>query len=164
MADPPFIAKNAGTKPHRSHRALLAIIIFLSTVFAPKSPAALTIEADRIETSLTGAPGNPGSGRIIVSNRQLGLCVLCHAGPFGDDRFQGSIGPNLAGIGSRLAEPQIRLRVADARHLNPDSVMPSYANAQGLIRVAPAFQGRPILSDVQIEDVVAYLTTLRIAP
>lgn len=139
-------------------------MMFLSTTFAPKNPAALTIETDRIETSLTGAPGNPEAGRMIVSNRQIGLCVLCHAGPFDDNRFQGSIGPNLTGVGSRLAEPQIRLRVADARHLNPDSVMPSYANTKGLTRVAPAFQGRPILSDAQIEDVVAYLATLRTAP
>ena len=125
---------------------------------------AFTIDGDRIDTSLTGQPGNPEAGRMIVSNRQIGLCVLCHAGPFGDDRFQGGIGPNLAGVGSRLAEGQIRLRVADARHLNPDSVMPSYADTIGLTRVAPAFQGRPILSDVQIEDVVAYLATLRTAP
>jgi sulfur-oxidizing protein SoxX len=164
LADP--ITTNAGKarKQPRGHRAFLAITMFLSTTFAPKNPAAFTISGDRIETSLTGKPGNAEAGRAIVSNRQIGLCVLCHAGPFGDDHFQGSIGPNLAGVGSRLAQGQIRLRVADARHLNPDSVMPSYANTTGLNRVAPAFQGRPILSDAQIEDVVAYLATLRAAP
>lgn len=163
MADTTVTTGKARKQP-RSHRAFLAITMFLSTTFAPKNPAAFTITGDRIESSLTGKPGSAEAGRAIVSNRQVGLCVLCHAGPFGDGRLQGSIGPNLTGVGSRLAEGQIRLRVADARHLNPDSVMPSYANTKGLNRVAPAFQGRPILSDTQIEDVVAYLATLRAAP
>ena len=139
-------------------------MMFLSTLFAPKSPAAFTINGDHIDTPLTGRSGNPEAGHAIVSNRQIGLCVLCHAGPFGDDHVQGSIGPNLTGVGSRLTEGQIRLRVANARHLNPDSVMPGYANTQGLNRVAQSFQGRPILSDIQIEDVVAYLATLRTTP
>lgn len=124
----------------------------------------LTVDGDSIAEPLTGAPGNAARGKAIVGNRQLGLCVLCHAGPFGDVRFQGSIGPNLAGVGSRLAEGQIRLRVVDARRLNPDSVMPSYFNTDGLTRVAAAFQDRPILSAAQIEDVVTYLSGLGATP
>jgi sulfur-oxidizing protein SoxX len=116
---------------------------------------------DGIETPLAATRGNPDSGRTIVSNRQIGLCVLCHAGPFADPRFQGTIGPDLTGVGSRLSEGQIRFRVADARRLNPDSVMPSYFNTENRHRVAAAFEGRPILTATQIEDVVAYLATLR---
>lgn len=145
--------------------AMLLLSSPISAFPAFASPAfAFTVERDGIPTSLTGATGDAARGKAIVGNRQLGLCVLCHAGPFGDDRFQGSIGPNLAGIGSRLAEAQIRLRVVDARRLNPGSVMPSYFNTEGLARVAAAFERRPILSAGQIEDVVAYLATLRAAP
>lgn len=124
----------------------------------------LTVEGDSIAAPLTSAPGDAARGKAIVGNRQLGLCVLCHAGPFGDDRFQGSIGPNLAGVGSRFAVGQLRLRVVDARRLNPDSVMPGYFNTEGLTRVAAAFQDRPILSAAQIEDVVAYLSSLGATP
>jgi sulfur-oxidizing protein SoxX len=125
---------------------------------------AIQIDGDRIEARLTEQRGDTERGKAVVSNRQLGLCVLCHAGPFGDIRFQGTIGPDLTGVGSRLAEPQIRLRVVDARHLNPDSVMPSYFTTDGLHRVAPAFQGKPLLTAAQIEDVVAYLSQLRDTP
>ncbi len=141
------------------------LTLCLATLLLLATPAvALTVEGDRIATSLTGTPGDALRGKALMGNRQVALCVLCHAGPFGDDRFQSGIGPNLAGVGSRLAEGQIRLRVVDARRLNPAGVMPSYYNTEGLERVAAPFQGRPILSAEQIEDVVAYLATLRAAP
>jgi sulfur-oxidizing protein SoxX len=146
-------------KPLASFTGLFAAVLLLAT------PAfAFTVEGDQITASLTGAPGDAVRGQAIVGSRPIGLCVLCHAGPFGDDRFQGSIGPNLAGVGSRLVEGQIRLRVVDARRLNPDSPMPSYFNTEGLNRVATSFQGRPILSADEIENVVAYLISLRAAP
>ena len=117
--------------------------------------------ADRIDVSLTGRPGDPAQGRAIVANRQLGLCLLCHAGPFPEERFQGSIGPNLAGIGARLDEGQIRLRVANARSLDPNNPMPNYLQTESKHRVATSLRDRPILTPAQIEDVVAFLTTLR---
>jgi sulfur-oxidizing protein SoxX len=107
------------------------------------------------------AAGEPGRGRAIVTNREVGLCVLCHSGPWPEVTFQGSIGPNLAGIGKRLSEDEIRSRVAHARALNPDSVMPNYDGSGARQRVAAAFQGKPILTAQQIDDVVAYLATLR---
>jgi sulfur-oxidizing protein SoxX len=39
--------------------------------------------------------------------------------------------------------------------------MPSYYRIDGLARVAANFAGKPILTAEQIEDVVAYLTSLR---
>ena len=116
---------------------------------------------DAIPVSLTGAKGDAARGRAIVANHALGLCLLCHSGPFPEDKFQGNIAPNLKGAGSRSTEGQLRLRLVDATKLNPDTIMPPYYRIDGLKRVAPAFQGKPVLSAEQIEDVVAYLVTLR---
>jgi len=111
--------------------------------------------------SLTGAPGDAARGRAIVVSRQRGLCLLCHAGPFLEERFQGELGPSLAGVGARLTGDQLRLRLVDGRRLNPTTIMPSYYRTEGLVRVGPAWQGRPILAAGEIEDVVAFLVTLR---
>jgi sulfur-oxidizing protein SoxX len=116
---------------------------------------------DGIPQSLTGTKGDPARGRAIVANRQVGLCLLCHSGPFPEERFQGDLATNLAGVGRRLTEAQLRLRIVDPARINPSSMMPGYHRTQGLIRVAAAYRGKPILSAEQIEDVVAFLTTLR---
>jgi L-cysteine S-thiosulfotransferase len=111
--------------------------------------------------SLTGAKGDPARGRAIVASRQVGLCLLCHSGPFPEERFQGELAPDLRGAGARWSEGQLRLRIVDSGRMNPASIMPAYHRTDGLTRVAPAFQGKPILSAEQIEDVVAYLMTLK---
>jgi len=114
-----------------------------------------------IPESLTGAKGDPARGRAIVGNRQVGLCLLCHSGPFPEERFQGELAPDLKGAGARWSEGQLRLRIVDSSRINPASIMPAYHRTDGLTRVAPAFRGKPILTAEQIEDVVAYLTTLK---
>ena len=116
---------------------------------------------DAIERPFTAEPGDAIRGRSIVTNRQVGLCLLCHSGPFPEERFQGNIAPSLAGAGTRWSEAQLRLRVADSRRINPASIMPSYLQAGGGHRVGSAWQGKPILQAQQIEDVVAFLRTLR---
>ena len=116
--------------------------------------------ADSIPTSLTGAKGDPARGRAIVANRQVGLCLLCHSGPFPEERFQGNLAPDLRSA-ARLTEGQIRQRIVDSTKVNSQSIMPAYYRSEGLERVAPAYRGKTILSAEQIEDVVAYLTTLK---
>ena len=116
---------------------------------------------DAIQESLTGAKGDPARGRAIVASRQVGLCLLCHSGPFPEERFQGELAPDLKGSGARWSEGQLRLRIADSSRINPATIMPAYHRTEGLTRVAPAFRGKPILSAQQIEDVVAYLMTLK---
>lgn len=105
--------------------------------------------------------GDPEKGRAIVANRQVGLCLLCHSGPFPEERFQGNLAPDLRGVGARLSEDQLRQRLVDPARFNPKSIMPAYAKADGLTRVAPSLQGRTLLSNEQIDDVVAYLATLK---
>ena len=107
------------------------------------------------------AAGNPERGRQIVANRQVGLCLLCHAAPIPEERFQGNLAPDLRGVGARLSEAQIRARVVDPSKANPDTIMPAYYKTEGLARVAASFRGKTILSAEQIEDVVAYLVTLK---
>lgn len=113
------------------------------------------------QNQLATPPGDAARGQSIVINRQLGLCLLCHSAPVGDSRVQGNLAPSLAGAGARWSAAQLRQRIANARSVNPDSIMPSYASTDGLNRVAPAWVGQPILNSQQIEDVVAYLQTLR---
>jgi sulfur-oxidizing protein SoxX len=120
-----------------------------------------TVIGDAIPASLTGTKGDAGNGRRIVMTRQTGLCLLCHSGPFPEERFQGDLAPDLKGAGSRWSEGQLRLRMVDAARLNPATIMPSYYVVDGLTRVAPQFRGKPILTAEQIEDVVAFLATLR---
>lgn len=120
-----------------------------------------TIAGDGISAPLTTERGDPARGRAIVANRQVGLCILCHSGPFPEVRLQGNLAPDLGGAGTRWSEAQLRLRIVDARRFNPDTIMPPYYRIEGLERVAAAWRGKPILTAGQIEDVVAYLLTLR---
>jgi len=125
---------------------------------------AFVVVGDAIPTALTGASayvGDPARGRAIVRNRQMGLCLLCHSGPFPEERLQGDLAPDLKGAGSRWTAGQLRLRIADSGRVTPASIMPAYYKVEGLTRVAPAYLGKPVLSAEQIEDVVAFLTTLR---
>jgi L-cysteine S-thiosulfotransferase len=120
-----------------------------------------TVVGDAIPDSLTGALGDPARGRAIVVSRQTGLCLLCHSGPFPEERFQGNLAPDLAGTGTRWSEGQLRLRMVDSTRVNPATIMPSYYRIEGLTRVGRAWQGKTVLSAEQIEDVVAFLATLR---
>jgi sulfur-oxidizing protein SoxX len=128
---------------------------------AQEAPKPFMVVGDAIPASLTGTKGDPARGRAIVTNRQVGLCLLCHSGPFPEERLQGNMAPDLSGAGTRWSEGQLRLRIVDAGRLNPDTIMPPYYRIDGLQRVAPAFRGKPVLSAEQIEDVVAFLATLR---
>ncbi|MHB2166770.1 sulfur oxidation c-type cytochrome SoxX [Alsobacter sp. R-9] len=130
-----------------------------SVAQAPLLPFAIV--DDGIPEPIGGLSGDAARGRAIVVDRQRGLCLLCHTGPFPEQRFQGTLAPSLAGAGSRWSAAQLRLRVADGRRIDPETIMPSYYRVEGLVRVARAFQGKPILDAQQIEDVVAFLATLR---
>lgn len=122
---------------------------------------AASAHAQDMPKPLTDRPGDPVRGRTIVVDRQKGLCLLCHTGPFPEQRFQGDLAPDLTGTGARLSEAQLRLRLVDSVEVNPQTIMPPYHRTSGLANVAPAFRGKPILEAQDIEDVVAYLLTLR---
>ena len=128
---------------------------------AAEQPLAFEVVDDEIRTSLTGLPGDPVRGRAIVVDRRRGLCLLCHSGPFPEERFQGDLAPSLAGVGTRHTVGRLRLQIVDSRRLQPESIMPAYHRTEGLTRVAPAFAGQPLLTAGEVEDVVAFLATLQ---
>jgi sulfur-oxidizing protein SoxX len=143
--------------------ALALLAIYASQVMA-QDLRPYEVVGDAIPESLTGVRGDPARGRAIVVDRQKGFCLLCHAGPFPEQRFQGNLAPDLRGVGARWSEGQLRLKIVDSRRLNPATLMPPYYNMDGLVRVGRNWQDKPVLSAEQVEDVVAFLTTLTETP
>ena len=139
----------------------MRVLVLLLACASPAlgQPVGLELVGDAIPRPLTAEPGDPARGRSIVANRDQGGCTLCHEVP-GETRF-GNIAPPLAGAGARLSVAQLRLRVADSTRVSPDTPMPAYYRTEGLAQVAQAYRGKPVLSAQQVEDVVAWLATLK---
>lgn len=142
-------------------RLLATLIALLMTHAHGVSPSTHNIVDSGIPVALTDAPGDASRGRMIASNRQIGMCMLCHQAPITEDRFQGDISTNLAGAGARWTVPQLRLRIVNSRQINPASVMPAYYRTDGLQRVTASARDKPILDAQQVEDVVAWLASLK---
>jgi len=115
-----------------------------------------------IKKPLCGHVGNAGRGKAIASDASKGNCLACHQLPIDGIEAYGTIGPPLEGVGSRLSEGLIRLRVVDTRHISPMSIMPGFYRNPGLInRPGKKYAGRTFLTAQQVEDVIAYLVTLK---
>lgn len=146
---------------------LTGISVLLAGIVAaaPSATAAdlvkYKIVDNAIPKSLTGKKGDPKKGRRWAINRKLGNCLACHEMPIPEQPYHGKIAPDLNGVGSRLTEGQIRLRIVDAKKLNPDTIMPAFYRATGFHRVMKKFAHKTILTAQQVEDIVAYLTTLK---
>jgi len=104
--------------------------------------------------------GNAEKGRVIATAGAEASCVLCHAIPGAQGRA-GNMGPSLAGVGARLTAGELKARIVDASRINPDTAMPPYGRSEGLHQVAAAYRGKPLLTEGQIDDVVAFLLTLK---
>lgn len=141
----------------------------LSALLAALVMNAVVVVGDGMPAALGAAPGDAERGRAIVGSREQGMCLLCHNGPaaaFPQERTPGNVAGSLAGVGSRYSTAQLRLRVANARALNAGSVMPVYFRSEGdtpdpAARIPAAWQGRHLLTAQQLEDVVAFLQTLK---
>ncbi len=140
--------------------ALLLAALAVPPAFA-EGLAPYQVSGNAIAAPLDGQRGDAARGRAIVANRQLGLCLLCHSAPISEERFQGNLAPNLAGAGARWSAGQLRLRLVDPQRLVPGSLMPAYHRVDGLQQVGAAWRGKPLLDAQQIEDVVAWLLTLK---
>lgn len=147
----------------KRHCALLVVVMVavISPAAAGEALRPYQVSGDAIERPLTGRPGDAARGEALIADRRRSLCLLCHAGPFPEPHAQGTLAPDLRGVGARLSEGQLRLRVVDMRRVAPGSIMPSYYRIDGLERVAAAWQGRPVLTAEEIEDAVAFLVTLK---
>jgi sulfur-oxidizing protein SoxX len=139
--------------------AMFAAVAGCATA-APDAVPPYRVDGDAIRDRLAPAAGDAARGKAVVVSRDSN-CLLCHAVPDTGVRYMGNVGASLAGVGARLTEGQLRLRIVDSMRLNRDTMMPSYYRIDGLNQVAGAWRGRPILTAQQVEDVVAYLLTLR---
>lgn len=146
----------------RALAGCLGLLLGLGGCAGARAPALgpRAIEGGSIVRALAPEPGDPGRGREIVTGR-AGNCLLCHALPESGARFMGNLGPPLSGIGARLGAGELRARIVDPLRFNPEAAMPSYYRVKGLNHVGAPWRGKPILSAQEVEDVVAYLLTLR---
>ena len=127
--------------------------------------AEFEVRGDAVEAPLSGLVGDASRGFRIVRDRRKGNCLICHAMPRAippaDEPFQGVIGPSLDSVGRRLTVGQIRLRMIDQSRINPATIMPPFYRTKNLRDVAPEYRGKPALDAQEIEDVVAFLATLK---
>ena len=114
-----------------------------------------------IDEPLTAKPGDPEMGKKVAIDRRKGNCLACHQMPIPEQPFHGRIAPPLMGIGARYTPAQLRLRLVDAKLFNPRTIMPSFYKVEGIHRPTDKFAGKPILSAQEVEDVVAYLGTIK---
>jgi sulfur-oxidizing protein SoxX len=137
----------------------LALLCLAASAAAQERMVRFAVTGDAIERPLTSEPGDAARGRKLAVGRDAAGCVLCHAVP--GVSLSGNIAPTLAGVGTRLSPARLRLRVVDSTRLVPNTPMPAYYRTDGLKQVAAAYRGKPVLSAQQVEDVVAFLATLK---
>lgn len=134
------------------------------------APGDVNYAEGAVAQSLTGAPGDAAEGAKVMSNRALGNCVACHmVSAMPDVAFQGNVGPSLDGAAGRWDEAQLRGIVSNAKMTFDGTVMPAFYKNSGYIRPGEDYTGKaadpdklqPILTAQQVEDVVAYLMTLK---
>ena len=146
------------------HALSLAMLAGLTATSASASEPlvpANAISGDEIPSPLMSLTGDPDNGRLVFMDREQGHCVLCHKVEALEAGFQGDIGPNLTEVGDRLTTGQIRLRIVDYQEVLNGALMPSYFRIHDLNQVEAAYEGKPILSAQQVEDLVAWLSTLK---
>lgn len=157
-------AKHAESALPWAWLALVGAMAGLDSQAADREPGAapaFVVVGDTIPAPLGAATGDAARGRALIVARDAANCVLCHAVTDPAVRYSGNVGPPLDGVARRLTNGQLRLRVADNLLVNPDSIMPGYYRTENLDRVAGVYRGKPILDAGQIEDIVAYLATLK---
>ena len=145
--------------------AVAAIGISLALLLSPPASAAGSVKYhinnDTIAESLTGKAGDPVNGRKLAINRKKGNCLACHSMPIPEQAFHGNIGPDLKGVSNRYSEGELRLRIVNPKVLNSETIMPAFYKTDGFNRVIKKFMGKTIISAQEVEDIVAYLMTLK---
>ncbi len=148
-------------------KKMLVAAGFLSVIAFPISaedvkPMNVAFSDGMVEQSLTGKPGDPAEGRKAFMNRKLGNCLACHENAdMAEQPFHGEVGPILDGVGDRWSEADLRGIVSNAKEMFPDTIMPGFYVDAGFTRTLDKFEGKSILSAQQVEDIVAYLLTLK---
>ena len=140
-----------------------AVAFCTAAAFSAHAEKFITYEVvgGAIPQSLTGKAGDPAKGRKTAINRKKGNCLACHVMPVPEQADHGEVGPPLNDVGSRLGAGEIRLRIVNPKVVNPDTIMPAFYRIDGLHRVQKKWQGKTIISAQEVEDIVAYMMTLK---
>jgi sulfur-oxidizing protein SoxX len=140
----------------------IASVVAIQSAFADSHIKKYKVEDDAIKASLTGKAGDAAKGRKLAVNRKKGNCLACHAiSDLKDQPFHGDVGPSLDGVAGNYDEGELRLRIVNAKVFNEDTIMPAFYKADGLHRSLKKFKGKTVLSAAEVEDIVAYLLTLK---
>ncbi len=140
----------------------IAATVGIQSALADSHIVKIKIEDDAVKASLTGKAGDPAVGRKVATSRKKGNCLACHViTDLKEQPFHGNVGPPLDGVADRYTEAEIRLRIIDATVLNEDTIMPPFYKVDGLNRVNKKFKNKTVLSAQEVEDVLAYVMTLK---
>ena len=139
----------------------VGLLVAPAAVASEQMAAYEVVDENSIPKPLTDQAGDPVSGREIAINRKQGNCLACHKLPIPEQQFHGEVGPDLTTVADAYDEGELRLRVVNPKVVNPDTIMPAFYRTEGLHRVIKKFQGKTVLDAQQVEDVVAYLKTLK---
>ncbi|APH71758.1 sulfur oxidation c-type cytochrome SoxX [Aquibium oceanicum] len=143
--------------------ASIAAAMTMPVLAAETAPADVVFDDFAVTSSLTGAPGSPEEGAKVFKNRSLGNCLACHANAdMPDDLFHGNVGPEMNGVADRWSPEQLRAIIVDSKKVfGEETVMPGFYSLDVGINVRKDLVGKTILTAQQVEDVVAYLGTLK---
>jgi sulfur-oxidizing protein SoxX len=153
-----------------STMTLAAILAAGTAIAGPVAPANVAYTEDgAVEASLSGAAGDPEAGAKVMTTKSLGNCVACHqVTALSEAPFHGNVGPSLDGVGDRWNLAELRGILSNAKKTYEGTVMPAYYVVDGFTRPGNAYTGKaaegaldPLLSAQQIEDVIAFLSTLK---
>ena len=141
----------------------VAVVFGAAPAFSAQAGKFVTYEIvdGAIPQSLTGKAGDPVKGRKTAIDRRKGNCLGCHVMPVPEQADHGEVGPPLNDVGGRLGAGEIRLRIVNPKIVNPDTIMPAFYRIYGLHRVQKKWQGKTIISAQDVEDIVAYMMTLK---
>jgi len=147
------------------HRLIGAAAVIVTSVGLTLGASAATVKYQIVDhgipKSLTGKAGDAKAGRKVAYNRKTGNCLACHKLPIPEQQFHGEVGPDLGGVGGRYSEAELRLRIVDSKEFNEDTIMPAFYRDTGLHRLGKKWVGKTILKPQEVEDLLAYLMTLK---
>lgn len=143
----------------------LAAVVALTTAATAETVAPANVQYDEygaVGASLTGVAGDVANGRKVFMNRKKGNCLACHVNDdMSEQSFHGEVGPELNGVGDRWETAELRGIVANAKMMFDGTIMPGFYKDAGFNRTLKKFAGKSILTAQEVEDVVAYISTLK---
>jgi sulfur-oxidizing protein SoxX len=145
---------------YRTILSTLAGAVLCGALVTSANAAEYTVVDNTIPASLTGKAGDPVAGKKLAVQRKKGNCLACHVMPIPEEQFHGEVGPDLSNVGSDYTEAELRMRLVDPKVLNPDTIMPAFLKP-GTHDVLKKFKGKTIIKAQDIEDIIAYLMTLK---